>query len=399
MKSLDGVLIAGAGAVGLTTALSLAQKRVPVTVLEAEPEVVREYRASTWHPPTLQMLDGLGLAEELVSKGVAADKVQYRDRRKGLIAEFDLGLLWGHTPYPYRLQVDQYAMATMALERLLKLPNATVLFRHGVTDVAVEGDHAAVTAQTEGGPVKFQVPYVVGADGGNSAVRRSLGIRFQGTTYPDRYISLFTTFDFAGHLPGFASVNYITDPEEWVIMLRSPDIWRVLFPIPPGESDEEALRDDAIDARLQGWFAADNPYPVAHSRLYKVHQRVAETYRRGPVLLAGDAAHINSPIGGMGLNGGIHDAVDLSERLARVWRGEAGGETLDAYASERRRVAIDYIQADTHRNAAIMGERDPEARKRQHDELRRTAADPALALQFVLRTSMIASLSRVPGGR
>ncbi len=156
MNSVDGVLVAGGGVVGLTAALSLAQRGVPVTVFEAESELVKEYRASTFHPPTLEMLDDLGVAEELISKGLVADRVQYRDRTEGMIAEFDLGLLKNDTPYPFRLQVEQYALALLLLEKLQQLPNAEVLFTHRVTDVSQENDSVIATAETAHGVQQYQ---------------------------------------------------------------------------------------------------------------------------------------------------------------------------------------------------------------------------------------------------
>ena len=392
MKQVEGVLIAGAGAVGLTAALCLAREGVPVTVLEAEDEIVREYRGSTFHPPTLEMLDELGVADRLIAQATIADRVQFRDRAEGLIAEFDLGLLKGHTRYPFRLQIDQYALATLLCEQLRSLPHVRFEFGHRIADVSLEDERAAVTAETSDGLRQYTAAYVVGADGGNSAVRQALGIQFEGMTYPNRYITLFTPFDFASHLPGFAPVNYISDPEEWVIMLRSPGIWRVLFPTEPEQTDEEVLREDALQRRLQGVVATDEPFPIEHRRVYKVHQRVASTYRVGRALLAGDAAHVNNPAGGMGLNGGIHDAVSLGGSLAKVWHGNADDRVLDAYAAERRRVAIDHVQAQTHANARFLSETDPKSRRQLQDELRSIASDRERALEYLLRSSMIAGV-------
>ena len=391
MRHVDGVIVAGAGAVGLTAALCLGREGVPVTVLEAAEEIVREFRGSTFHPPTLEMLDELGVADPLIAKATIADRVQLRDRAEGLIAEFDLGLLKDHTRYPFRLQIDQYALATLLYERLRTLPEVHFEFGHRVTDVSLEGEHAIVTAETADGLVRYKAAYVVGADGGNSAVRQALGIQFAGMTYPNRYITLFTPFDFAEHLPGFAPVNYISDPGEWVIMLRSPDIWRVLFPTRPEETDAEVLRDEELQRRLQGVVATGAPYPITHRRVYRVHQRVASTYRRGRALLAGDAAHVNNPAGGMGLNGGIHDAVSLGDALAKVWHGRGDDRMLDAYADSRRRVAIEHVQTQTHANARFLSETDPAGRRLLQDELRRIAADRERTLEYLLRSSMIFS--------
>jgi 3-(3-hydroxy-phenyl)propionate hydroxylase len=122
---------------------------------------------------------------------------------------------------------------------------------------------------------------------------------------------------------------------------------------------------------------------------------VAETYRKGRVFLAGDSAHINNPLGGMGMNGGIHDAVNLCEKIVRVWNGEAGDSELDRYDAQRRPIAIDYVQQTTLRNKAMLEETDPEARKAKHDEMRAAAANPEKAREYLLQSSMIAALKRV----
>ena len=134
------------------------------------------------------------------------------------------------------------------------------------------------------------------------------------------------------------------------------------------------------------------PYPVKLRRIYRVHQRVAEDYRRGRVVIAGDAAHVNNPLGGMGLNGGVHDAVNLAEKIGRIWRGEAELDVLDRYTKERRTIAIEVVQRQTEQNARDIAEKDPDIRRRRNDDMRQLAADPAKARQYLLRSSMIESL-------
>lgn len=392
MTLVEGVLIAGSGVVGLVTALSLARKGIPVTVLEAEPELVREYRASTFHPPTLDMLDELGVAEKFIAQGLVAGRFQYRDRTEGLIAEFDLSVLKDDTGYPFRLQIHQYALAVLLYEELRKLPNAEVKFQHRVVAVALTDDRVTVDVETPEGLRQITGAYLVGADGASSATRHALGIEFEGMTYPQRYLVLFTTAEFADYIPGLCDINYVSAPADWILMLRTPDVWRIVFPTRPNETDEEAVLDEVIEARLQGIVQMEKPYPITSRNLYRVHQRVATTYRKGRALLAGDAAHVNSPIGGMGLNGGIHDAVNLGAKLARVWNGEGGDELLDVYSNQRRHTATEYVQVDTKRIVAEMAEADPEVRKQRQDEMRRIAADRELCHQHLLRISMIESI-------
>jgi 3-(3-hydroxy-phenyl)propionate hydroxylase len=225
-------------------------------------------------------------------------------------------------------------------------------------------------------------------------VRRALGIEFEGFTWPERFLVISTPFDFPAVIPGLASVSYVADPERWHFLLRIPDLWRVMFPIPAEVTDASALERGYAQAALATVVPGITDYQIAHTTLYRVHQRVAKTYRVGRVLLAGDAAHINNPLGGMGMNGGIHDAVNLTDRLARVIAGEAKADELDRYDRQRRLVTLEYVQTQSIRNKQNLEAREDKERDRFRDELRRTAADPALTRDYLLRVAMIASLKR-----
>jgi 3-(3-hydroxy-phenyl)propionate hydroxylase len=251
-----------------------------------------------------------------------------------------------------------------------------------------------LVAQQEGESLRLEGDYLIGADGAWSAVRRSVGIEFEGYTYPERFLVISTDFEYANHLPKLSYVNYCSDPKEWCVLLRVPTLWRVLFPTRPEESDEEVLTDEAVQARLQNLLAQPQPYKTIHRTLYKVHQRVAKEFRRGRVLLAGDSAHINNPLGGMGMNGGVHDAFNLSEKLLAVIQQGQDVGLLDRYERQRRTIAIEYINASTARNKAEIEERDPVQRKKTQDALRATAADPAAARAYLRKSSMLDALTR-----
>jgi 3-(3-hydroxy-phenyl)propionate hydroxylase len=212
---------------------------------------------------------------------------------------------------------------------------------------------------------------------------------------------LTTPFDFeAAH--GLCFRSYFADPDEWCNCFKvsadgPPGLWRTVYPASPDQSEEQLMSDAAVQARMQKFFPASQLYQIVHRNLYVTHQRVAETFRKGRVLLAGDSAHVNNPIGGMGLNGGIQDAANLAEKLAAVLLDKAPDALLDLYSLQRRTVATEYVQEQSIANKKRLEARDPETRRRNLDELREMAAHPSRARQFLLRTSMIASQRRVAG--
>ena len=173
---------------------------------------------------------------------------------------------------------------------------------------------------------------------------------------------------------------------------RPPGLWRAIFPIRSDESDEAALEPARIEARLQKFFPNSGRYEVEYVNVYGAHQCVAATFRKGRVLLAGDSAHVNNPIGGMGMNGGIHDGVNLADKLARVIRGEAGDDLLDLYSRQRRHAAVKFVQAQTIANKRLMEERDPAVRRSNFDELRETAENPDTARAYMRRAALSDSL-------
>lgn len=388
------VLISGAGPVGLVSALTLATAGISVTVFERHTKPQDDLRASTFHPPTLDMLARFGLTDELVAQGLVARYTQQRDRKEGLIAEFDMSLLEGETQHPFRLQCEQWKLNTLLLDRLALLPHVKIVLGAEVQTVTQDAQSVTANVKIDGHMTAFTGNYLIGADGASSAVRQSLGIEFEGFTYPERFLSVSTDFEYADHLPKLSYVNYVSDPEEWCVLLRVPTLWRVLFPTRLEETDEEVMTDESIQTRLQNLLPKDAPYNTVHRTLYKVHQRVAKEFRRGRVVLAGDAAHINNPIGGMGMNGGVQDAFNLSDKLVDILISGASPDLLDRYERQRRSVAIEYINANTARNKKNIEERDPDTRRKTQNELRAIAASPAASKDYLRKTSMIDALER-----
>lgn len=396
-ETLDRVVVCGAGPVGLTAALVLARAGVPVTVLEKLDVLSGESRASTFHPPTLELLDELGLADRVVRDGLVAATTQFRDRATGPVATFDLGVLADETPFPYRVQLEQSKLTPMILDELRAGTAAgrydvDVRFGHRVHRAvgrsdAVGGERVRLLVGTNAELVEMDAPWVVGTEGAHSAVRTSLGIELVGETYPERFLVVSVAEELHERLPDLAYVNYVADPDQWLVLLRTPDHWRVLVPIAGGEGGDP-LDPDAVQALLRGVVDLGRAWEVLDASLYVVSRRVAATMRCGHVLLAGDAAHQNSPLGGMGMNSGIQDAVSLGRRLALVWSG--GGEALlDEWDELRRRVATEFVQADSHANWLVLREPDPVRRAELQAELRSVAADPVRHAERMRRTAML----------
>jgi 3-(3-hydroxy-phenyl)propionate hydroxylase len=382
----DRVLIAGAGPVGLVAAANLVRHGVPVTVLEAGPDLGAESRASTFHPPTLDMLDDLGVLQPLADQGLVAPKFQYRSR-DGIMATFDFGLIADATRHPYRLQCEQSKLTRVLLKALEREANFRIAFSSPVRSVAQAADGVEVTIERDGKAEVQSYPWVIGADGARSAVRTALGISFEGFTWPERYLVVSTPFDFTKVIPGLVSVSYVADPDRWFFLLQIPGLWRVMFRIAADESDELALSEPFAQHLMAGIVPGVDRYEIAHTTLYRVHQRVAETYRKGRVLLIGDAAHVNNPLGGMGMNGGIHDAINLTERLAAVWRGDKPDTELDRFDKQRRLITKAHVQTQS-----IQNKKNLENPSEFKERLRQIAADPQSTYDYLLGVSMIGSL-------
>ncbi len=397
MSGQPQVIVAGAGPVGLLTALALAARDIRVLVLEAEPDLTIDLRAGTYHPPSLEMMSPYGITDEMHKTAIRVPRWQIRDRKEGVIVEWDVNEIADLTPYPYRLHLEQHRLTPIIYSKLKAHPNAEVRFSHEVTDVEQNADRVTVTAKTPGGMEKFEAPWVVGADGGRSTVRKCIGVEFEGFTWPERFVVVSTTDDYARH--GYAMNAYVSDPKEWVAVFKMPDegppgMWRVIFPVPEDEEEEITLSEQLVEKRMQGFVPRPGHYPIKYKSIYKVHQRVAKQFRVGRVLLAGDAAHLNNPMGAFGLNGGIHDSFNLTGKLGPVCRGEAEAALLDLYVRQRRTANLEYVQEFSIKNLKRLNEKDERQRQKNFAELRQQAATREGRREFLRISSMIASVER-----
>jgi 3-(3-hydroxy-phenyl)propionate hydroxylase len=396
-KSNARVIIVGAGPVGMVCALALNKRGIPVTVLEQEPAPVKDQRAASIHPPTLELLDAIGVTGKIIPHGLVSERYRFHDRvTNSVVAEFDLGLMRDEFPFPFVLQYEQYKLTASIAAEYANADDFDVRFAHSVAAIRQNADAVEVDVGSASGRERLSAAYVIGCDGGHSTVRRCAGIAFDGFTYPEKFIKIATSFDFGTVNPDLVYRNYFSDPQEWCNLFKvrgeSPGgLWRAIFPL-QAEEDNVALSRERIEQRLQKFFPKSGRYEIEYVNIYSVSQRVAANFRKGRILLAGDAAHVNNPIGGMGMNGGIHDAINLAEKLSLVMGGECGDQLLDLYDRQRRHVAREYIQTQTIANKKLMEEPDMAARQAMLDELRRTAADPEAARQYMRRAALLQSL-------
>jgi 3-(3-hydroxy-phenyl)propionate hydroxylase len=393
------VLISGGGPVGLLCAWMLGRRGIAVRLFDNNPGLQADPRAATTHPATLDLLSEVGLADDMAGVGLVAPIFQFWDRPSNrLVAQFHHSVLANDTKHPFVVQCEQFKTSSLLLERVGTLPNVEVLFDHEVVDVHQAADTVSVDVRSPGGIKSHSGVYLIGADGGRSIVRKRSDIAFDGFTWPERFIVLTTPFDFEAER-GYCFRSYFAEPGAWCNCFKvsadgPPGLWRTVFPTEPSQTDDVLMSDTGAQVRMQLFFPDQRPYEIVHRNLYVTHQRVAATFRKGRVLLAGDAAHVNNPIGGMGLNGGIQDAVNLSDKLIGVLLDGQSDRVLDLYDLQRRTVAVEFVQEQSIANKKRLEESDPVTRQKNLDELSRIADDPVRARQFLLRTAMIASQRR-----
>ena len=386
----DRVLIAGAGPVGLVAAANLVRHGVPVTVLEANSGLSDESRASTFHPPTLDMLERLGVSKPLIAEGLIAPQFQYRSKRNGLIAQFDFQAIADATAHPFRLQCEQSRLTRILLDGLSGQPNFDIVFSSKVCGVSKAAGGVDLAVERNGRSETERGRFLIGADGARSETRNALAIAFEGFTWPERFLVVSTPFDFHTVIDDLVCVNYVADPQRWHFLLQIPGLWRIMFPIAAHESDVLALSPEFAQSLMGQLVPGIARYEIAHTTLYRVHQRVAETFRKGRAFLIGDAAHINNPLGGMGMNGGVHDAINLTDRLTEIWHGRKGVAELDRFDLQRRLVTKEYVERQSIQNKKNMESEGTEFR----DRLVRIAADAQQTREYLLAVSMISSLRR-----
>ncbi len=388
------VAIVGAGPVGTTMATLLAQIGVDVIVLEAGVDCAQDLRASTFHPPTLEMLDQINITPMLLERGLKAPVYHWRDRKTGEIIDFDLSEISDVTHYPFRIQCEQYHLSRGLASGLEKFDNAQIRFSHRLNSFEQDDDGVTLYVETPMDIQKIRADFLIAADGANSIIRKWLGIEFDGFTYPERFLTLSTKEDLEAHMPNLSLVNYVSDAEEWLVLLRVPSLWRVLVPTDGALSDEVLLSEETkngIFDRLTGNGAA---VETMHRTLYRVHQRVAKSFLEGRIALIGDAAHLNNPLGGFGMNSGIHDAFNLFEKLEPVLKGDKLNGQLAKFDRQRRQVTHSFTQAQTIENMEFIKAGNAEGHERKRQAMLAIKENDEKRRAYMMRQAMYESLAQ-----
>ena len=388
------VVIVGAGPVGTVMATLLARSGFDVIVLEAGNDCAQDLRASTFHPPTLEMLDEIDITPMLLDRGLKAPVYHWRDRKSGEAIEFDLADIADKTRYPFRIQCEQYHLSRALAEGLEKLPSAEMRFNRRLVSFKQDDSGVDVFVETPMAIEKIRADYLIAADGANSMVRKWLGIEFDGFTYPERFLCLSTPERLEDHLPNLAWVNYVSDPEEWLVLLRVPSLWRILVPTDGEMADDELRSDEMKNSIFDRLIGNGAQIETEHRTLYRVHQRVAKSFLEKRVILIGDAAHLNNPLGGFGMNSGVHDAFNLFEKLEPVLQtGKANG-SLEKFDRQRRQVTHSFTQSQTIANMKYMQVASGEAHEQKRQEMLAIKQDDTKRREYLVRQSMFESLAQ-----
>lgn len=342
--SAEPIVVVGAGPVGLCAALRIAQCGARVLVLEKRASLTRASKASTLHPPTLEILHALGVWRP-GAQGEIVRAIQFRDGAEQ-VADLDMSLLAAETAFPFRLHLEQAEITPVLLQKLNEHPNAEVRFDMEASGLELNDDGVSLICGQE----RVLASFVLGCDGARSAVRQAIGASFEGADYASRVLRLMTKARLEALIPGLAPLTYLFAGAESCSLLKMPDCWRIILRAPSELDDATLLDPQRLDRELEKFL----PVPRAElgelvSDVFSVGKRVASTYVAGRVLLAGDAAHITNTRGGMNMNCGIHDAWTLGARLAQAWiDGDAA--SVIAAAQHRRAVAREQLLPRTDRS-------------------------------------------------
>jgi 3-(3-hydroxy-phenyl)propionate hydroxylase len=398
------VIVIGAGPVGLVTALGLAQKGINVLVLEKNSvEVPPQWRGSTIHPPTLAIFDELSLAKKIIEGAVKVDVLQFRDLEIDQVVNFKYEVLNELVKYPFRLQFEQYKVLKLLRDTANAHENIEIQYQTQVESVTQNSSQVAIEIMHNGETKSLQTEWLVAADGAHSSVRKSLGIQLDGFTYPFPTTVVATPFKFENYISDLAPVTYWSGPTGRLSMIKTPDIWRIAMTTPLegvdiSSDDRGTITNPSDDfnsaiSLLLNWIPGITlpDLELKQYEVYRSHQRIAQEFSMGRVALAGDAAHLTTTNGGMGLNSGVQDAAHLIKALVRAIKDESI-EPINEYAHDRKEFCKRFLQPTTTANHSTVDNPDEANRRLRLSELFSDSKNPEVELQTVARASMITEL-------
>ncbi|KAL2837815.1 hypothetical protein BJX68DRAFT_272899 [Aspergillus pseudodeflectus] len=353
------VIVVGAGPVGVTAAINLARLGVKPLILERNAAIDQSPRATSYQACVLAEMMETGIYEDLRRQAVVNDALSFwvsEGSQKKRIAQ--VHKKEGGDHFPQGLNCGQPTLTTIILDHLITHYDAQVLFRQKVTNLTQTGALVTITCTdpATGEPSVYTCDWLIGADGAGSTVRKLLDIEFEGFSWPkEDFVATNLVYPFDKY--GFSTANFLVDPVHWaVITVIDGKLWRCAFGVKPG-MDNERIRaelDEHFRHILPGWEEEGGKYELVQLNRYKPHQRCASQYRKGRCLLAGDAAHSNNPVGGLGLTTGLLDAGPLGRALGAVISGRAPESILDTWAEARRDKWLTFTNAFSIENKRMI---------------------------------------------
>jgi 2-polyprenyl-6-methoxyphenol hydroxylase-like FAD-dependent oxidoreductase len=349
---MEDVIVVGGGPTGFINALGLAQAGVRLTVIESATKIADSPRAAVYHWSVIEGLERLGIREEVETTGFPRQDYTYLVLQTGERIEFSLSVLNGRTPFPYNLHLGQHRLAEIALRRLAEYSHVSVRFNTRLMSLSQDTNGVTLQVMTPDGPEEMRTKWAIGADGAGSTVRHQLALGFEGMTWPERFVATNVLFDFERHR--YARTTFLIDDAHGAVIakLDNSGLWRCTY------MEDANLPEETFMERLPRVYDVILPgavgYTIDRATPYRMHQRSAPRYRVGRVVLAGDAAHVTNPTGGLGLTSGLFDSFALFPALAAVISEGADPSVLDRYSDARRGIFLNRISPQAVANKRLI---------------------------------------------